>query len=251
MSRPEAQHDSAGNGHSPSLGDQVGETLLGEIGFGPKAFYSESDQYLRDPNFLSHHPELYFMPAAALSTPLQLGWKAVDDSGHLVFDSLNDELTAGLDIGKAAIVDPLMGGWDGVKGVGALLTGHPGEFVKDEFSGLKELTVDPLWDTLKGAYSAVKPIGSVLSHPLQAGLDVLETGGRVLKDAASLPISGIEGNLDIGIKAPFDLITGHPGKAASDVVNGIKHETVDIVKDGYKGVSDTLNGAAHAVFDFL
>jgi hypothetical protein len=245
------ENSSAHNGHSPSLVDQVGETLLGEIGMGPKAFYKESDQFLRDPNYLAHHPELYVMPGTAISQPLQLGWKAIDDTGHLVFNTAKDEFGAGIDFVKAGIIDPAKGIIDGAKGFGNLVTGHPGAFVKDEFNGIKELTFDPLWDGAKGVLSAVKPVADVLSHPLHAGIDTVETVARVAGDGIDVPINVVKGAFDFGIKAPADLITGHPGKALSDIASGMKHETVDIAKDAYKGVSHALNGVAHAVFDLF
>ncbi len=245
------ENSSAPQGHSPSIMDQVGETFLGEIGIGPKAFYKESDQFLRDPNFLASHPELYVMPGTAVSLPLQLSWKAVDDTAHIGVNSAKDEFGAGIDFVKAGVIDPGKGIIDGAKGFGNLVTGHPGAFVKDEFNGMKELTIDPIWDGTKGAFSAVKPVGEVLSHPLHAGVDTVGTVARVATDGIDAPVNVVKGAFDFGIKAPVDLITGHPGKAVSDIETGMKHETVDIAKDAYKGVSHTLNGAAHAVFDLF
>lgn len=102
--------------HSPSLADQVGQILLGEVGFGPKAFYKESDQFLHDPTYLSHHPELNYMLGAVVSTPLQLGWKGVDDGYHLVDNTNKDWNQAGSDFQHAIINDPASAAFDGLKG---------------------------------------------------------------------------------------------------------------------------------------
>jgi len=233
-----------------SLADQVGQVLLGEIGIGPKAFWRESDQFLRDPDFLSNHPEYWLMPGSIVSQPLQLGWKALDDGFHLVGDTFSDEGKA-LEHTVTAVTDPIVGVASALNGVGELMQGHGKNFLDDELTAIKDLTIDPIWHSLCAVGDAVHPVGRVLAHPLYAAGDVVVAGAKTIKDVVMAPVHEIEGAFDVALKAPFDLITGHPGKALDDLENGLKHATVDVIEDGYHAVCDVVNGAAHALYDLL
>jgi len=243
------RHPSASS-QNPSFLDEVGQVLQGEIGIGPKAFWRESDQFLKDPDYLSKHPEMFIMPGTIVSQPLQLGWKALDDGFHLIGDTFSDEGKA-LEHAVTAVTDPIVGAGSILSGVGELMQGHGKKFIDDELTGIKDLTIDPIWQGLCAVGDAIHPIGRVLEHPLHAAEDLVIAGAKTVKDVVMAPVHEIEGAFDVALKAPFDLITGHPGKALDDVENGLKHATIDVVADGYHAVCDVVNGAAHALYDLL
>jgi hypothetical protein len=244
------EHSASAHAHKPSFLDEVGQVLLGEVGVGPKAFWRESDQFLKDPDYLSNHPEMFIMPGTIVSQPLQLGWKALDDGFHLIGDTFSDEGKA-LEHAVTAVTDPIVGAGDMISGVGELMQGHGKKFLDDELTGIKDLTIDPIWQSLCAVGDALHPIGRALEHPLHAAEDVVIAAAKTVKDVVMVPVHEIEGAFDVALKAPFDLITGNPRKALNDVEDGLKHATIDPVVDGYHAVCDVVNGAAHALYDLL